>query len=107
MPRYKLRTLLIVLAIGPPLLAGLWFLIRTPWFPIAWLPLAIGVLAIGAFVPIAALLGLACVAIDAVLRLLRSRHRLPTVITLVIGGPILIACLTAFAVWAKFFIAGP
>ena len=25
MPRYKLRTLLIVLALGPPLLAGAWF----------------------------------------------------------------------------------
>ena len=26
MPRYKLRTLLIALALGPPLLAGLWLL---------------------------------------------------------------------------------
>ena len=25
MPRYSLRTLLILLAIGPPLLAGVWF----------------------------------------------------------------------------------
>jgi hypothetical protein len=26
MPRYKLRTLLILLAIGPPILAGVWLL---------------------------------------------------------------------------------
>jgi len=25
MPRYKLRTLLIVLALGPPVLAGVWY----------------------------------------------------------------------------------
>jgi hypothetical protein len=25
MPRYKLRTLLILLAVGPPMLAGVWF----------------------------------------------------------------------------------
>jgi hypothetical protein len=28
MPRYKLRTLLIVLALGPPLLAGAWLAIQ-------------------------------------------------------------------------------
>jgi len=28
MPRYKLRTLLILLAVGPPFLAGVWFIIR-------------------------------------------------------------------------------
>ena len=37
MPRYKLRTLLIALALGPPLLAGLWLLrdVR-PAFAIGW-----------------------------------------------------------------------
>jgi hypothetical protein len=29
MPRYKLRTLLILLAIAPPVLAGIWFTIKT------------------------------------------------------------------------------
>jgi len=31
MPRYKLRTLLIVLALGPPVLAGTWFATLAEW----------------------------------------------------------------------------
>ena len=33
MLRYKLRTLLIILAIGPPLLAFLWFTVNLPYGP--------------------------------------------------------------------------
>jgi hypothetical protein len=44
MPRYKLRTLLIVLAVGPPLIAFGWFWTTQPDFGGIWRPL-IGMIA--------------------------------------------------------------
>jgi hypothetical protein len=35
--RYRLRTLMIVLALGPPLLAGAWFYFDEPMEVVAWL----------------------------------------------------------------------
>jgi len=40
MPRYRLRTLLIVLALGPPVLAGAWWLCRIVR-PVDWLILLV------------------------------------------------------------------
>jgi hypothetical protein len=33
MKRYRLRTLIIVLALGPPLLAGMWIAFQADWRP--------------------------------------------------------------------------
>jgi hypothetical protein len=104
--RYRLRTLLIVLALVPPVLAGVWFAVQQPWFPVALLLVAIGTLGVGVFIPIAALVMLACFATDSILRLLKSRHRLSTLIALAFGGPLLIAGLAAmtYALWSEFQI---
>jgi hypothetical protein len=54
MPRYRLRTLLIVLALGPPMLAGGWWFVR---WALAFEPFAVLVSAVLVALPAALFLG--------------------------------------------------
>jgi len=65
--RYRLRTLLIVLALGPPALAGAWFLTGAWEF---WFACRIAGIVILAFAFVAALIWIACIALEFLVRLL-------------------------------------
>jgi hypothetical protein len=64
MPRYRLRTLLIVLALGPPALAGVWWIATQE---------AAGVVVLVSVLPASVLYAVVCVAIGITAAVLRDR----------------------------------
>jgi len=64
--RYRLRTLLILMAIGPPLLAGVWFYDGPRDF---WLIFNIAMLSVAFMVFLVATIRGACLALGPILRL--------------------------------------
>ena len=101
--RYRLRTLLILLGVLPPLMAGAWFVARSSWDPdvvtvLLILTLIMAVISAGLFVAMAALVGVA----DVTRRLLQSRYRAVTAIALVVLTAYVIAAL--FVIWSNFQI---
>jgi len=84
--QFRLRTLLIVVALGPPVLAGVWFAIRSPNTVAILALLALsGVAALLLYLAFAALAASVCFG----LQWLLSRYRLHTLI--VLGAGLLLA----------------
>lgn len=94
--RYRLRTLLVLVGVGPPLLAGVWYALSLPWPPLVILLVACGVLVAGWFAAWLAVIG----AIDGAVRLLQSRYRWPAAVAIALAIGSLSAMV--YALWADF-----
>jgi hypothetical protein len=99
--RFRLRTLMIVLALGPPMLAGAWLaapaIAQAP-DPVLKMGALLAVIPVGLFLALATLFAAAYVLVN----LLHSRHRFATLVGLALGGPIFL--WTVYEVFARVSI---